>query len=456
MYAFWVDGGTVYYKVLNTSGSTLTVLKDTTILVAGGNETLGGMSSTFSSDGHIHVVFTQRTTDADLVTVDSVWYARLDASGEVPGPNTPKQAVFDLPGDNGEPSVVVHGSSSSLVVTIVFSSKRITFSNVYALQLDSVGEALGLPVALTSNYEWNDQPTIKVGTGEAINVVFRLNRKTISFMRIQKTGLVTSLPRQSSIVRDVDIDELGMIVNPYGYPYVYWSEYSGYFDDIFSAKLDIRGQRIGPVHDLSDTPYFSSFPTLLSDSSGALHLIWIDGVKGVDKPFYLKRLPQEWRLIVEDSKYRYSTSEKISVAAELPAANGIGIDLRWADLLPQVQDFVVSNEERTIVADLLVRHQTPATVSCDVYFGPKDGTLTAAAAKAAVEDYINNLEGESLVVSSIINTLYTAGATSVAPFVITIKIDGDDGVIQTLLSDDVVTLPRGVSLTAFNVTATLR
>lgn len=452
-YVFWADGGIVRYQVLDTVATGFPVIKGTTDLIVGTNETLRRMDSTFSSDGHIHLVLTQRSLTAEGLPQDAVWYARLTADGAVPGLNTPKQAVFDLPGDNGEASVVVHGSGASLVVTIAFSSKRGTYSNIYAVQLDNDGASLGLPVGLTAGFEFNDQPFIRPGPGESIHLTFRRNFKGISYLRFQKTGLPISIPRNDSIVRPQPIDELRMTINPYGYPYVYWSEFAGDFDDIFSAKLDPKGVRIGPMHDLSVTPYFSSFPSLLSDSSGALHIVWIDGIKGFDKPFYLKRLPQEWRLIVKDPRFRYSVKEELAVAIELPAANGVGVDMRWADLLPQVQTFVSSNEERTIVADLLVRHQIPATVSCDVVFGPRGGILSESAAKAAIEAYINALEGENLQVSAIVSMLHSKGATSVSPFEVVVKVDEDNGEIRIFRSNDVVKLPRGVFLTAVGVTA---
>lgn len=455
-YVFWADGGALRYKVLDVATTGFPVVKDTTDLVVGTSETVGRMDSTFSADGHIHLVFTQRTLEVDGTTRDAVWYARLDALGVIPGLNTPKQAVFDLPGDNGEPSVVVHGAGVSLVVTLVFSSKRVSFANVYALQLDNDGAPLGLPSALTAGFEFNDQPFIRPGIGEAILLTFRRNFKGISFLRFQKSGLIISVPRQDSLVRPVNVDELRLVVNPYGYPYVYWSEFSGDFDDIFSAKLDPKGVRIGPMHDLTVTPYFSSFPTLMSDSSGALHLVWIDGIKGFDKPFYLKRLPQEWRLIVKDPRFRYSVKEELSVAIELPAANGVGVDIRWADLLPQVQEFVSSNTERTIVADLLVRNQIPATVTCDVVFGPRGGSLTESAAKAAIESFISNLQGESIHVSAITSMLHSKGATSVSPFRILVKVDQDDGTIHIIESADVVPLPRGLFLSPLSVTAKWR
>lgn len=452
-YVVWVDGGTVRYKILDTASTGFPVVKDTTDLIVGTNETLRRIDSAFSSDGHIHIVLTQRSVTADGTSQDAVWYARLTADGVVPGLNTPKQAVFDLPGDNGEASVVVHGTGINLVVTIGFSSKRGTYSNIYATQLDNDGASLGLPVALTAGFEFNDQPYIRPGPGDAIHLTFRRNFKGVSYLRFQKAGLPISVPRNDTIVRSGDIDELRMTVNPYGYPYVYWSEFAGDFDDIFSAKLDPKGVRVGPVHNLADTPYFSSFPTLLSDSSGALHLLWIDGIKGFDKPFYLKRLPQEWRLIVKDARFRYSVKEELAVAIELPAANGVAVDIRWADLLPQVQSFVSSNEARTIVADLLVRYQIPAIVSCNVVFGPRGGSLSESAAKAAIEAYINDLQGTDLQVSGIIAMLHAKGAASVSPFEVTVKVDEDSGDIRIFKSNDVVKLPRGVFLTAVGVTA---
>ena len=452
----WGNSGLVQYKVFDVSGTGFTVIKDTEDLIAGTNETVTRISSTFSSDGHIHLGITQRSIEIDGSSLDAVWYARLDADGEIPGLNTPKQAVFDLPGDNGEPTLTVSGSGTSLVVTIVFSSKRTSFSNLYVLQLDNDGASLGLPYALTSGFEWNDQPTIKPGPGDAIHVVFRRNFKGVSYMRFQRTNLIISVPRVDSLVREIDIDEVRMEVNPYGYPYAYWSEFDGNFDDIFSAKLDIDGPRIGAVYNLAETPYFSSHPTLLADSSATLHMIWIDGVQGTDKPFYIKRLPQEFRLVVADEKFRYSTKEALTVAVELPAANGVAVDLQWADLLPQVQDFVESNQERTIVADLLVRHQIPATVSADIVFGPANGTLTETGAKQAVENYLNELQEDSIKVSALINVLHDAGATSVAPFEVTVKLDKDDGSIEILTSNDIVELPRGVFLTATGITARFR
>lgn len=455
-YVFWDEDGTLKYQVLDTAGIGFGIVKPSSDLVAGTDELLGRMDSAFSSDNHLHLTFTLRSIEIDGTPLDSVWYARLDPDGEIPELNAPKQVVFDLSGNNGDSSIVVHGAGTSLVVTIAFASKRDTFSNLYALQLDDAGAALTLSTQLTSGYEWNDQPRIRKGVGDNIHLTFRRNFRGISYIQFKKTGLVISVARKDTLVRTLDIDEVQMVVNPYGYPYVYWSEFSGDFDDIFSAKIDTKGNRIGPMHDLSVTPYFSSYPTLLSDASGALHLIWVDGIRGYDKPFYLKRLPQEWRLIVKDPRFRYSTKEELSVAVELPAANGVAADIRWADLLPQVQDFVESEEERTIVADLLVRNQIPATCTCSVVFGPQGGALTESAAKGVIEGYINNLEEESLKVSAIINALHAAGATSVSPFSVTVKTDRDDGTILIQESDDVLQLPRGTFLTAVGVTATYR
>jgi hypothetical protein len=52
--------------------------------------------------------------------------------------------------------------------------------------------------------------------------------------------------------------------------------------------------------------------------------------------------------------------------------------------------------------------------------------------------------------------LFTSGATAVSPFEVTVKVDQIDGTISTLVSDDTITLPRGVFLIADTITVSYK
>jgi hypothetical protein len=456
-YIFWAEGTVLKAKVLDVSSTMFTVIKDTFTLASGTNTVQERLDSAVSQDGNIHLVFTRRNVALDGTYHDNPWYARMDSNGDQVGAIVPFQLVFSLSGQNVHPTITTQGTGVTLLVTVVWSSQLVGFSNLYAIQLDNTGTLLSVtPTVLTLGFELNDAPTARPGPSSTIHVVWRLNTSSIAYMRVLASGLAVTIPRVTSLIRTGEITDVRAVVNSYGSIYAFWGEFTGDFTDIFTAKLDTLGNRIGDIHDVTNTPYFSSSPTLTTDSAGAIHLIWLDGVKGTDKPFYTKRSPQEWHMVVEDENLRYSGDERLSFSVEVPASSGIGIDMRWSSQLSAVQAFVDSDAERTIVADLLVKNQIPASASCDVKFGPRGGTLTEAAAQTLLEDYINAFQGSPMEVSALADVLFQNGATSVSPFTLSITIDQIDGTMQTVSGNDSIVLPRGVFIEAANVTATFK
>lgn len=457
-YVFWGQGGTLKGKILDVSGSALVVVKDTFDVVAGSDTIQSRIDVDFDAASGVHIAFTRRITALDGTTQDNPWYARLDANGVVPGLVTPRQLVVGLSGNNREATLVASSSGASLKVTVIFAQHLAESSNLLALQLDNNGQFIGssTPTELTQGFELNDLPTARSGPSSSIHILWRSNQKGISYMRVLEAGLALFTPQTLSITRELEIDEVRGIVNAFGQLYAYWTEFAGDFTDVFTAKLDPEGARIGPIQDVTQTPYFSKGASLEIDSTGDLHLVWTDGVRGLDKPHYTKRSPQEWHLVVTDPNFRYSGRENLTVVPEVPAANGVAVDVQWAELLPQVQTFVLSDLPRTITADLLVRHQIPATVSAAIKFGPRDGSLTEAAALALVKAYVEDFQGAALDVSTIMNLLIEAGATSVTPFELVVKIDQLDGTLEIRRGTDSVELPRGVFLKTQNLTTTFK
>lgn len=454
-YLFWGEGGTLKAKVLDISGSTITIIKDTFDVVTG-TATIGArIDAAVADDSHIHLVFSRTVAALDGTTQENPWYARLDANGNIPGLVVPRQLVFDLSGNNGFPSVVSHGTVGTLKVTVVFAQGLLTSSNLYALQLDNDGQFIGgsVPIPLTFGFADHDQPTIRKGPSDTIHIVYRFEKKSVAYQRVTKDNLVIFQPETIALERTEDLRELKLTVNSFGQLYPYWAEDSGDFADIFTVKIDGFGDRIGPIQDVTSTPYFSFNPNLVVDAAGDIHIVWLDGVRGTDKPFYNKRSAQEFHVVVADSALRYSGQEQLKIVPEIPAANGVGVDLQWSDLLEQIQVFVKDPNERTIVADILVKNQIPATATCAVKFGPATGSLSTAQAKALIENYLNAFEGGSLEVAALISLLIQNGATSVTPFEVTVKIDQIDGSIDTRVSGDTIEIPRGVFIIAKDVTA---
>jgi hypothetical protein len=456
-YIFWGEGGTLQAKILDVSGSSLVVFKDTFALVTG--SAVGPkIDVAIADDSDLHIVFVQTATAQDGSTQDNPWYARLTASGNIPGLVVPRQLVFNTSGNNRDPSVVTFGSGASLRITVVFTQALLTSSNLSALQLDNNGQFVGssTPTALTVGFQTHDQPTVRRGPSNTIHIVYRLQGNSVAYQRITSTNLVTFQPETISLTRASTIRELKLTVNSFGQLYPYWAEDSGNFSDIFTVKIDSLGATIGPVQDVTATPYFSLNPNLVIDAIGNIHLIWLDGGLGANKPFYNKRSAQQYHVVVADPNLRYSGQEQLTIVPEIPAANGIAIDLQWSNLLGEVQNFVNNPGNRTVVADMLVRNQIPATATCKVFFGPANGSLTTTAAQQLLIDYLNAFEGGSLEVAALISLLIQNGATSVTPFTVTVKIDQIDGTIQTITSGDTIQIPRGVFLVAQNVTASFK
>lgn len=455
-YVFWADGTVLMSKVLNVAGGALVTVKDTFTLAGGTNPVQDRIDSAVAADGDIHIAFARRNTAIDGTTQDNPWYARMDTNGNQVGAIAPFQLVFDLSGNNRHPTITTQGSAGTLIVTVAWSSQLTDSSNIYAIQVNNAGTLIQVsPVALTVGFNQNDLPTIRPGPSSTIHLVWRINGTGINYMRLIASGLGVTIPTVATLTRTQEITDVRAMVNSFGSIYAYWSEFVGDFTDIFTAKIDTLGRRIGDIQDVTKTAYPSSFPTMVTDTSGALHLVWLDGVKGGDKPFYTKRSPQEWHLLVVDENLRYSVQEQLQFVVEIPAASGIGVDLRWASQVPSVQTYVDSDTERTIVANLLVKNQIPASATCAIRFGPFGGTLTEVAAKALIEDYINEFEGSSFEPSALVDLLFNNGATAVdLPFTVTIKIDQIDGTIETRSGTSSIALPRGVFLEAKNVTAT--
>lgn len=451
-YIFWAEGPLMKAKVLGVAASALSTVLDTFTLIAGTDEIVGRIDSSLDADAFVHVVCTRRVLANDGSSQDNPWYAKVDANGAPPFPSF--QLVFNTTGQNRDATVCAQGVGVGVLASIIWTAAFTDSSNLFGTQVNSTGTLVGDVVELTSGSDFNDQPTARPGPGDAIHVVWRQELNRIAYARFLNTDFGADLPPFETIRRPAEtIDELRITVNPSGLIYAYWVELDGDFTDVFTVKLDGDGLPIGPVHDVTKTPYFSIRPTLVNDLSGGIHIVWLDGIRAQDRPFYTKRSPQEWHLVVDDPNFRFSLREKLKLIAEVPAFFGLGVDIQWSNLLSGVQSYVDSDDNRTIVASLLVKNQAPGDVTLDVKYAALPGKLDQSTAQALVEDYIEALV-EPIEVSAIMNLLFANGAFSVTPFEVLVEVEERDGHVRQVRGNDTVPIPRGVFLRAKSITVT--
>lgn len=453
VFVFWTVPGGMKYLVINPAIGTLTFIKTESELVGGTDEVEAGMEATFDPTGNCHLTFSRISTTIEGLA-HLIWYAQIQPNGVIPPLVPPRQAAFDVPGYNINPTIAVTNVGGVLRITIVFSAQLPTASNLYLVQLDSEGQSTigDEAMNLTLNSRQNQLPAMCADTQGNLHLFWAESLLRLRYMKLTQ-DLGTLYP--TSIVRTMSgaMSDLKVEKNLYDYLYVYWIGPDGDFTNVFSMKCSPEdGSAVGQIVNVTQTPYFSSGAHLHTDSIGDLHYVWSDGIRGTDKPFYIKHTPQDYHLVVIDENYRYSTSEEVEVAVHLPAPNGIQLDVQWADLLSGIQSFVLSNDERVATAGLLVRHFLPGTISMDVRFGPRGGTLTEAAALELVLAYINDLPSSTIELSAFTDLLFNNGATSVTPVYATVEIDDVDGTIKSYEGEDTLALPRTTNVTPGTVT----
>lgn len=453
VFVFWGVPGGMNYLVINPTIGTLTLVKTESSLVAGNESIEPNIDADFDPSGNCHLTFS-RVSQTLTGLARFIWYARIQPNGVIPPLIPPRQAAFDVAGANTAPTIAVT-NVGAVTATIAFCAQLPTSSNIFIVQFDDAGQStLGDNATnLTINARQNQAPAMKADTQGNLHLFWTEQLRKLRYMKLTHT-LGTLFPSSIVTVRTADMSDLKLEKNIYDFLYAYWIEPANDFTDVFSVKCSPEdGTPVGPVIDVEETPYFSSEPYLRTDSIGDLHYVWSDGAKGTDKPFYIKRTPQEYHLVVVDENQRYSTGEQLEVSVHLPAPNGIQLDVKWADLLAEIQSFVLSNDERVATAGLLVRHFLPGTISMAVKFGPRGGTLTEAAALALIQGYINNLVTSDFESSGVTELLFKNGATSVTPIEVTAEIDNIDGTIKILKGTDTLALPRTSHMSPGTITA---
>lgn len=177
-------------------------------------------------------------------------------------------------------------------------------------------------------------------------------------------------------------------------------------------------------------------------------------------PITLEEIGSE---LVEDSDFfirandpltRFSPLESVFFEFDSPfSGSTMKIQYQTDDTIPASQDFMESDDNRVVTADILAKHALPAFVDLDIEY---TGNLDETSAVNAVTDFINTIQfTQTLQKSDIIAVLYAFSADFVvSDFTMTATVTNSDGT-KTVVSDtDELQITRLANFIARDITAT--
>jgi hypothetical protein len=266
----------------------------------------------------------------------NVYFARLDATGtKIP----PDVRVTNAPSNSQLPTLVWTGSDYGVAWAEQGQDQQIYFA-----RLGPSGEKIGGEVRITNNFSGKTNPTL-VWTGSEFGISWtddRSGQSEIYFARLDASGAKIGSDRRVSDTppgSNSDVANLVWTGSEFG---IAWRDFRHGAPEIYFARLDASGANVGSNTRITNSAVFASHPDLAWTGT-EYGVSWFDERDG-DREIYFARLD--------------STGTKIGTDVRITQAVG---DSRLPSLVWTGKEFGIAWYEATLGSIHLTRVDSSGT-----------------------------------------------------------------------------------------------
>jgi len=232
-----------------------------------------------------------------------------------------------------EPCIASEGDGK-LHASMLWHEDRSAIHDVFYVRSEDSGSSWTSPTNVSKTPGSCSHPEMAVDKSGSINIVWSDTRAGVKghdifFARSQDNGKTWTEPQDISKTDGVATSPV-VAVGPDQSIHVAWRDTASgdTRPDIFYASSTDQGKTWTKAKDISNTPKWSSDPTIAVSDDGIVHVSWLDSRSGEQRPdiFYIRKSEGAWT-----NALNVSNSERLSAHPSIASGPKGMVYIVWSD-----------------------------------------------------------------------------------------------------------------------------